>query len=57
MAPVSVRKAGGGYNMYSPPAGVGDGRVPINYSKRNLPHCILFRSTGCHGCMHVYVCV
>lgn len=46
MVPVSIRKAGGGYNIYSPPAGVGDGRFPINYSERNLPHCILFRSIG-----------
>lgn len=45
MVPMSVRKVGGGYNMYSPLAGVGDGTVPINYSERHSPHCIFFRST------------
>lgn len=59
MVPVSVSKADGGYNMYSPPTGVGDGRLPINYSVRNLPHCILFRSTGwtlpwLHACVSVW---
>lgn len=27
-------------------SGVGDRRLPINYSEWNLPHCILFRSNG-----------
>lgn len=61
MAPVSVRKTGGGYNMYSPPAGLGDGRVPINYSERNLPRSILFGFTGwalpwLHPCACLCVC-
>lgn len=39
---------------------MGDGKVPINYGERNLPHYILFRSTGgalplldaCAMCVH-----
>lgn len=46
MAPASVRKAGGGYNMHPPPAGLVDGTAPINYPERNLPCRILFRYAG-----------
>ena len=52
-----VREAGGGYNMYSPPAGWGDGFLLI-IVKGICPtaYCSGPLDEHCHGCMHVRVC-
>lgn len=55
--PCECKEAGGGYNMYSSPTCVGEERVHINYSKKNLPHCSGPLDEYCRSCMHVHASV
>lgn len=58
IVPVSIRENGRRI-QYSPPAGVRDGRVLINYSERNLPtaYCSGPWDEHCLVCLHVHACM
>lgn len=59
MAPVSVKRAGGGYNMNSPPIGWGMGEFILIIVKGICPtvYCSGPLDEYCHSCMHVHVSV
>lgn len=56
MAPMSIRKAGGGYNMNSPPAGLVGGFLLISLKGiRPTAYCSDSLVKHCNACAHVHV--